>query len=348
MGADLSQETKTMSLKISGLHHVTAIAGDPQANYDFYTGVLGLRLVKKTVNFDDPGTYHFYFGDRFGNPGSIMTFFPWQEARRGSPGAGQAISTVFSIPQDSLGYWSDRLSRMGFEAQKLTRFGSEGLAFHDLDGLKLELRSSSKEGRPGWDNSEIPIENSIRGFESATLSVTDIEKTEDLLTNVMGYAKLLDETSADGGQVRFVAAGNSPANYLDVDVRRSASVGRMGAGSVHHVAFRATDDEEQIKWRDLLLEKGYHVSPVMDRTYFRSIYFREPGGTLFEIATDPPGFTFDETVEGLGGELKIPLWLESRRDEIEDSLPTLVTRSLGAILLAKRVHSQSNSSSGVY
>jgi glyoxalase family protein len=295
---------------IPGIHHVTAIAGDPQANYDFYAGFLGLRLVKKTVNFDDPGTYHFYFGDHVGTPGTIMTFFPWPGAHRGRIGTGQVAATSFAVPAGSLGYWTDRAKSFGVElGMPLTRFGENGISLVDRDGLQLELIEVEGTGRE------------IQGFHSVTLSEEGFERTARLLGGTMAFRKAGEE----GNRFRFVAGGGGRASIVDVLCMPDGNRGLQGAGTVHHVAFRTPDDESQQRWRGELAAAGMNVTPVMDRNYFRSIYFREPGGVLFEIATDPPGFAVDEPVEQLGSSLKLPQWYEPMREKIEKVLPKLRT-----------------------
>ena len=301
-----------MNTAIVGLHHVTAIASDPQRNLDFYTQVLGLRFIKRTVNFDDPGTYHFYFGDDTGMPGTIMTSFPWPGAKRGTRGAGETIATAFSIPLGSLDYWRERLERLGVEVEESVHFGASYLAFGDPDDMRLELVEHT-EAHPGTTPRyvDVPARFAIQGFFAATTLVTSLGRTEAILA-AMGY----DNTGTEGPRTRFAAGGAALGRYVDVVVDANALPGRMGAGTVHHIAFRASDDAAQGYWRQ---ELGKHVSvtPVQDRTYFHSIYFREPGGVLYEIATDAPGFLFDEPVESLGEALKIPAWFEPQRAAIE-------------------------------
>jgi len=309
-----------MNNPITGIHHVTAIASDPQRNLDFYTDVLGLRLVKRTVNFDDPGTYHLYFGDEAGTPGTILTFFPWLFAPRGRTGAGTATTTSFSVPDTSLGYWEERLKKLGIPVERNgARFEEEVLAFSDPDGLNLEIAGHADARAPHpWHDAAVPPEHSIRGFYSVTLSERSREKTAELLS-IMGFRKLGEE----GNRFRFDVEEGGASARLDVLHVPEAPHGDMGAGSVHHVAFRVRDDASQLDWRKLLIEKGLHVTPVRDRQYFHSIYFREPGGVLFELATDPPGFAIDEPVEALGEMLKLPPWLEPRRSQLEKSLPAI-------------------------
>jgi glyoxalase family protein len=322
------ERKRTMTREISGIHHVTAIASDPQRNLDFYTGVLGLRLVKLTVNFDDPGTYHFYFGDGVGNPGTILTFFPWPGAQRGGWGNGQAAVTSFSIPEGAIAYWKKRLEGHGVSfGQPRGRFDEEALVLLDPDGLQLELVAhAGAQAHMPWDGGPIPAAYAIRGFHSVTLWEQDYERTAALLTDTLGF-RLAQEL---GQRFRFAAASGGPGALVDVIHRPQENPGWGGAGTVHHVAWRTPDDAEQLAWQQEISERGLRVTPVMDRQYFHSIYFREPGGVLFEIATDPPGFTLDETPEQLGRQLKLPPWLEPRRAEIEHALPQLraVTESV--------------------
>jgi glyoxalase family protein len=308
--------------KITGLHHITAIASDPQQNIDFYVGVLGLQLVKRTVNFDDPGTYHFYFGDAHGTPGTILTFFAWPGARRGIRGTGQIEATAFAIAPESIGYWLEHLKAHRVSAQQApTRFGEEVIRFTDPDGLLLELVSSAHELEvQPWLESTVPAKHSIRGLHSVSAALEGYERTAKLLTDTLGY-QLLQEM---GNRFRFAAPDEpGPGRTIDLLCMPDRQPGRVAAGSVHHIAFRAHDDQEQLQWRDHLVEQGYNVSPVMDRIYFRSIYFREPGGILFEIATDAPGFTQDEAVEELGSKLRLPPWLERVRTQLEEILPPI-------------------------
>ena len=308
-----------MEKKIAGLHHVTAIANDPQRNLDFYVGLLGLRLVKRTVNFDDPGTYHFYFGDSRGTPGTVLTFFPWPGARRGHRGVGQIQATAFAISPDSVGYWLDRFKEQHVTAEKTpARFGQEVIRFTDPDGLLIELIASNSIARvQPWSNSGVPPEHALHGFHSVSAALEGYEKTARLLMDSFGY-RLIEES---GNRFRFGAADDMPpGQIIDLLCLPDTAMGQVAAGSVHHIAFRSKDDVEQLQWRENLVELGYNVTPVMDRTYFHSIYFREPGGILFEIATEPPGFTLDETVEQLGSKLRLPPWLESARSQIEQLL----------------------------
>jgi glyoxalase family protein len=302
---------------IVGLHHVTAIASDPQRNLDFYTEVLGLRFVKRTVNFDDPGTYHFYFGDDAGSPGTIITFFPWPHARRGRAGAGETTHTAYSVPVGSLDYWEKRLADNGILAERTgKRFNEEVLTLADPDGMKLELvaHADAPDMKPAR-YADVPYEYALRGFFGVTMLQTALAPTEKAL-NVLGFQKVAEE----GNRSRFSsAAGTALGNHIDVIVDADASYGSSGAGSVHHIAFRASDDAAQAAWREEIT-KHLSVTPVQDRDYFHSIYFREPGGVLFELATDNPGFAIDEPIETLGEALHVPQWLEASRSLIEARL----------------------------
>jgi catechol 2,3-dioxygenase-like lactoylglutathione lyase family enzyme len=308
-----------MKSKIPGLHHVTAIAGDPQRNLDFYVGLLGLRCVKRTVNFDDPGTYHFYFGDHHGTPGTILTFFAWPGARRGIRGTGQVERIAFAISTDSLGYWVERLKRHEATTEETsTPFGEEEIRLLDPDGLLIELIAVvSRANVEPWPHSPVPAEHAIRGIHRISMALDGYEKTARLLTETFGYR--LTDTSKN--RFRFTSVDNfAPGRIIDVVCLPDTSMGRVAAGSVHHIAFRAKDEIEQLQWREHLVNLGYNVTPVMDRVYFQSIYFREPGGVLFEIATESPGFTLDEKLEELGTRLRLPPWLESVRSQIEEIL----------------------------
>jgi glyoxalase family protein len=309
-----------MPSPIVGLHHVTAIASDPQRNLDFYTGVLGLRFVKRTVNFDDPGTYHFYFGDDAGSPGTILTFFPWPNAARGHSGVGEVTKTAFSVPASSLEYWQERLAGQGVLVEHTgKRFEEQVLTFPDPDGMKIEIVAHAGAGAGNAPRfASVPSEHAIRGFFGVTLLESRADATAAIL-NMMGFKKIGEE----GSRLRFAAEGQALGNHIDLLIDPSAKFGRAGAGSVHHIAFRASDDAAQKAWR-VEIAKHLDVTPVLDRTYFHSIYFREPGGVLFELATDPPGFALDEPIESLGEELRIPQWLESKRTMIEQRLAPIV------------------------
>ena len=310
----------------SGIHHITAIASDPQRNIDFYAGVLGLRLVKRTVNFDDPTTYHFYFGDEIGRPSTLLTFFPWPNARRGRQGAGQAAVTSFAIVPGSVGFWLERLLKNGVEfEQPATRFdGERVIALKDPDGLLLELVSHQRveqcESPADIDSRvQVPSEHRIRGVYSVTLWQDGQQHTADLLTTSLGFRLAREQ----GSIFRYTSDDSRPGSIVDLRIVPGLWPGVIGAGTVHHVAFRATDDRTQLGVRDELESAGYNVTPALDRDYFKSVYFREPGGVLFEIATDGPGFTVDEPATSLGRALKHPAWLEPRRFEIEALLPNI-------------------------
>jgi glyoxalase family protein len=304
--------------QLPGIHHVTAIASDPQQNLDFYVGVLGLRFVKRTVNFDDPGTYHLYYGDEAGSPGTIMTFFAWPGAPRGRVGVGQVSATAFSIPDGSIDFWRDRLAARGVTVEgPVRRLDDKVLAFEDPDGLPLELIASPvAEGRPGWRHGPVPEPHVIHGFHGVTLAERALEEggrsTIQMLSNSMGFR----EVRREGERVRFAAPDDGPAGLVDVLCLEGVARGQLAAGTIHHVAWRTPDDAQQLAWRTRLIDLGLPVTEVRDRQYFRSIYFREPGGVLFEIATDPPGFAIDEDPDQLGTSLKLPPWLEPRRQQL--------------------------------
>jgi len=317
-----------MTEATAGIHHVTAIASDPQRNLDFYAGILGMRLVKRTVNFDDPTTYHFYFGDAEGTPGTILTFFPWPDARRGRQGSGQVAVASFSIVPSSVGFWIERFIKYHVEfSQPVSRFDEERvIAFKDPDGFMGELVAHpSAEARTGWETRAVPAEHSIRGIYSVTLWQESCELTGKLLTDQLGFHAVREQASI----FRYAASarpgddGMQSGSIVDLRCVPGLWSGVIGAGTIHHVAFRAPDDAAQSEMRTELVALGYNVTPVIDRDYFHSVYFREPGGVLFEIATDPPGFTVDEPADSLGQSLKLPQWLEPRRFEIEALLPNI-------------------------
>ena len=305
---------------IQGFHHITAFASDPQRNVAFYTQLLGQRLVKQTVNFDDPGTYHLYYGDYAGQPGTILTFFPWPNARYGVRGTGETSAVAYAIPATAVDFWRARLTAHNIPFGDEQRFGQPVLLLRDPDGMMLELvgqEEPTAEIAP-WPASDIPASMALRGFHSVTLWVQSLAGTADLLTQSMGYTAVGEEN----GRHRYRAAGPI-AQVVDVIVRPNLSRGQMGAGSIHHIAFRTADDAQQHAWQTTLSAHGYAVTPVRDRQYFRSIYFREPSGVLLEIATDPPGFTADESLETLGQTLQLPPWLEPSREQIAPLLPPL-------------------------
>ncbi len=307
-----------MRTSVLGIHHVSAVAGDPQRNVDFYAGTLGLRLVKRTVNFDDPRSYHLYYGDGTGTPGTILTFFPWPGAPRGRAGAGQAAVTSLAVAPESIGWWIERFVRHGVEHETpTTRFGAPVLAFRDADGLMLELVGDPAAGtRPAWEGSDVPAEHAIHGMESVTLWVDRPEATVELLTDALGFRPAGEE----GPVARFAARDGGPGTRVDVRTVGGFLRPLHGAGTVHHVAWRAADEAAERAIRQQVADAGMHPTPVIDRQYFRSVYFREPGRVLFELATDAPGFAVDEPVESLGEALKLPPRYEPDRAEIEAGL----------------------------
>lgn len=309
-----------MTLATSGLHHVTAIAANPQRNADFYLRTLGLRLVKTTVNFDAPDTYHLYYGDETGRPGTLLTFFPFDQTPPGRRGAGQATTTAFSVPPASIGWWQQHLRSLGIEVGDIeSRDGEEALTFHDPDGLELALVAHPQgDPRAPWENGIIPPEYAVRGLHSVTLSTGNEDGTVAMLTELG-----LQPAGREGHRLRFAAGDGGPGALVDVLVTPKAQRGLVAGGTVHHVAWRAPDEETQKQWRAELVERGAQVTEIRDRQYFRSIYFREPGGTLLEIATDQPGFTVDEPLLELGRALKLPPWLEPSREQIAAALPKL-------------------------
>ena len=302
-----------------GIHHITAVAGDPQQNLDFYSGILGLRLVKKTVNFDDPSTYHLYYGDATGRPGSILTFFPYENIAQGQPDRGQAIAVSFSVPAGSLQFWSEHLEKQNIDfMDPFERFGKLVIGLQDPDGLHLELVGDpGLDDISGWEGGPVPEEHAIRGLHGITLAGENAQPTGMLLEEFLGFRETEEEHD------RILYQSESPLGGV-VEVIDGAELdGKPGKGTVHHVAFRAKDEEEQQQMRKKLIEEGYHVTEIKNRHYFRSIYFHEPGGILFEIATDPPGFTLDEEAGSLGTALKLPPWLQEKRELIEADLQPL-------------------------
>jgi glyoxalase family protein len=303
-----------------GIHHITAIAGSAQRNYDFYTKVLGLRLVKKTVNFDDPGTYHFYFANETGDPGTVLTFFPWEGIAQGKRGVGQATETGFAVPVGSLGFWEKRLEAANVTYNKpAEKFGQRYLTLLDPDGLKLELTETEGGAKP-YIHPHIGEENAIRGFANATLTLEKADRTADLLTSLMGYR--LAEQHVN--RFRLVNDAAPHAGIIDLVEAAGEGRGRGAGGTVHHVAFRVSNDADEMALREKIVDLGFNITHQIDRQYFHSLYFREPGGVLFEIATDNPGFDIDEPVATLGQALKLPAQYEPRRSEIEKVLPPLV------------------------
>ncbi|OLN21257.1 ring-cleaving dioxygenase [Domibacillus antri] len=311
-----------MTKKTAGIHHITAIVGHPQENIDFYAGVLGLRLVKKTVNFDDPGTYHLYFGDKGGKPGTIITFFPWAGAHRGTIGDGQVGVTSYVVPEGSFGFWEKRLETFNISFQKTERFGEQYLSFSDPHGLQIEMVERTEGEKNDWEFGGVTQDVAIKGFGGATLFSEQPDKTAELLEKVMG----LELIGTDGNLIRFRSSSDI-GNVIDLKTTLSGR-GQMGTGTVHHIAWRAADDDDQLDWKKHVEQYGYGVTPVQDRNYFNAIYFREHGEILFEIATDPPGFAHDESLETMGEGLKLPAQYEIHREKLENILTPVEIRVL--------------------
>lgn len=313
-----------MNQQVLGLHHITAISGNAQRNYDFYTKVMGLRFVKKTVNFDDPFTYHFYYGNYDASPGTILTFFPWTGISKGKRGVGTASEIGFAVPEGSLGFWKARLEKAGIIFNNpAKKFGEEYLTALDPDGLKLELtvaKTSATDSRVPFETPEIDATKAIRGFHNTTLTLRNIKHTADVLTDILGYR--LAEQHVN--RYRFVTDAVADAAVIDLVEAPGEAKGVVAGGSIHHVAFRVKDDATEMALREKIAAKGFNITPQIDRMYFHSLYFREPGGVLFEIATDNPGFTADEPLEALGTALKLPPQYEPRRAQIETALPQLI------------------------
>ncbi len=301
---------------VNGLHHVTAIAGGAQKNLTFYRDTLGQRFVKKTVNFDDPGTYHLYYGDEVGNAGTIMTFFPWEHMRPGRKGAGQVILTSFSIPSGAMDFWRGRL---GAPLRQDELFGERRAVFADPDGLEFAVVEQEDDPRTPWETDEISADVAIRGFRGVTLGLRDGASTARILTEIFGYS----EVGTEDGVTRYTTKHSRTAETIDLEVDAQMPLGQEGAGSVHHVAFSVPDRAAQDTVRRALVEAGHQVTPQIDRDYFYAIYTRTPGGVLFEVATEEPGFTADEAKEALGTGLKLPTQHEHLRSRIEEVLPEI-------------------------
>ena len=310
-----------MNEKILGLHHITAIAGNAQRNYDFYTKVLGLRLVKRTVNFDDPGTYHFYYGDEKGTPGTILTFFPWENIGRGNIGTGMATEIGYSVPEGSLDFWENRFKQFNVSyGTRGERFEELFLPFKDPDGLNINLIVSKKDDkRKPWTTSEIDIATATKGFHNVTLMLNKKDDTEKILIDIFGYRFL----SQEGNRYRYITDAVEEASIIDIVESPESRRGTTAGGTNHHIAFRVADENTQMVFRDKLVREYLQVTPKINRDYFYSIYFREPGGVLFEIATENPGFTVDEPLSELGMHLKLPEQYENVRADIEKALPVL-------------------------
>ncbi|HEY1113560.1 MAG TPA: ring-cleaving dioxygenase [Chitinophagaceae bacterium] len=310
-----------MENRILGLHHITAIAGEAQRNYNFYTRLLGTRLVKKTVNFDDPGTYHFYYGDEVGSPGSILTFFPWEGIQKGSIGTGMATEIGYSVPSGSLEFWADRLAQQGVKHGEVgERFGETFLPLEDPDGLLLNLIvPSAKDDRKPWVSGEVKEEVATKGFHSVVLTLRHIDLTARILTDIFGYRQV----SQEGARYRFVTDAIGSANIVDLVEDPNGRPGINAGGTNHHVAFRVKDDNILMAFREQVRSAGLNITEKIDRNYFYSLYFREPGGVLFELASDNPGFAIDEPVSELGTHLMLPPQYERSRKRIEEVLPAL-------------------------
>ena len=309
-----------METQILGIHHITAIAGNAKRNHDFYTRVLGLRMVKKTVNFDDPNTYHFYYGDAQGTPGTILTFFPWEGIAQGRRGSRQVTEIGYSVPAGSLGFWQERLEKNNVIYNKPSeKFGERYLTFLDPDGLKFELTETQNDSRAQWTTAEITAANAVYGFHHITITTNKTEATAEVLSTLLGYHRAFVEVN----RTRFITDAVEYAAIVDLVEAPGELAGHVAGGSVHHVAFRVKDEATLMHYREKAIAMGLHITEKIDRNYFYSLYFREPGGVLFEIATDNPGFTVDEPLEQLGTNLKLPQQYESRRSEIESVLPKL-------------------------
>ena len=310
-----------MSNSILGLHHITAIAGNAQQNFDFYTRILGLRLVKKTVNFDDPGTYHLYYGDESGAAGTILTFFPWEGIGQGTEGVGMATEIGYAVPEGSLDFWLERFKENKVVTGEIAqRFGETILPFKDPDGLSLSLIIPEKaDTRTPWETDTVKKEIATRGFHSTTLSLQKIDETAKVLTDIFGYSLV----SQEGNRYRFITDTVETASIVDILELPDGIRGRNAAGTNHHVAFRVKDEAAQMEFREKILSKNLQITPKIDRDYFFSLYFREPGGVLFEIATENPGFTADEPLNELGTHLMLPHQHAHLRDDLEKLLPKL-------------------------
>ncbi|MFD2330515.1 ring-cleaving dioxygenase [Cohnella sp. GCM10020058] len=310
------------TIQTAGIHHITAFARNPQENVDFYAGVLGLRLVKKTINFDAPEVYHLYFGDKDGSPGTIITFFPHPGSRKGKVGGGQVGVTTYVVPAGALAFWEERLAGFGISFEKTSRFGENFVQFEDNEGLRLELVEREAGANSEWSFGGIAADKAIKGFGGAILFSANVKQTGAVLGHVLGMTRIGEED----GYTRFQAFGDI-GNIVDVPTA-DVPWGTPGAGTIHHIAWRAKDFEEHVQWQQQVSEAGFYPTEVIDRQYFNAIYFRESGGILFEIATDPPGFANDEPAETLGGKLMLPSWFEPHREQIEANLQPIEVREL--------------------
>lgn len=310
-----------MENRILGLHHITAIANSAKKNLDFYTKVLGLRLLKKTVNFDDPGTYHLYYGDDAGSPGTILTFFPYEGARKGIAGTGMATHIGYSVPEGSFEFWIKRFDENKVSySQPSEKFGEKYISFKDPDGLQLELViPKNKDSRKPWETDEVKLSVATKGFHSVTLTLRDVKGTADVLTEIFGYK----QEEQEGSHYRYSTDAVEGAAIIDLLEAPGSNTGIGGAGTNHHIAFRVKNEEVLMQFRQKVMESGLNITEKIDRNYFYSLYFREPGGVLFEIATDNPGFAIDEPADELGQKLLLPPQYEAQRAKIEAVLPKL-------------------------
>lgn len=309
-----------MGNKILGLHHITAIANNAKTNHNFYTSILGLRLVKKTVNFDDPGTYHFYFGNETGAPGTILTFFPWEGIGKGRNGAGMATHIGYSLPTGALAFWKSRLQQHNILFKEEEIFGEQLISLTDPDGLQLQfIEAATADNRKPWKTLEINEAVGLKGFRNVTLSLREADETMKVLTDILGYTLQKHEDN----RYRLATDAVDTANVVDIIEEGTMHYGRNAGGTNHHIAFRVKDDNILMDFREKVLSAGLNITTKIDRDYFFSLYFREPGGILFELATDNPGFTRDEALDVLGKDLKLPKQYEGSRKQIEEVLPQL-------------------------
>ena len=317
-----------MPASIPGIHHVTCITGDTQKCVDFYVSVLGLRFIKKSINQDLPDTYHIYFGDYLGSPCTAMTFFGWPTWPARRRGSGQVTTVSFGVPRESLDFWTARLRALGADARRTARFGTDAIVLEDPDGIEIELvgEASDERWKP-WRESPVDIDYQIRGFHSVTLTIASAARTLELLQETMGFSHV----GVEGNRTRLQTGAGGPGAILDVIESPEGPVGEESQGTVHHVAWRTADADSQEAWRESLLEAGRNVTPVIDRWYFKSIYYREPGGVLYEIATDGPGFTVDEPPAKLGSSLSLPPWFQVRRDRLDSVLPPIVVPTTATV-----------------
>jgi glyoxalase family protein len=313
---------------IPGIHHVTCITRDVQKCTDFYVSVLGLRFIKKSINQDMPDTYHIYFGDYLGTPGTAMTFFGWPTWPKQRAGSGQVTTVSFAVPSGAIDYWKHRLGKLGIDHQTTSRFDTKVIALRDADGIEIELVGQAADQRwQPWPESPVDREHAIRGFHSVTMTLAESAATANLLTKTMGFR----QGAKEGNRSRFETGDGGAHAIVDVIEAPEGPVGEESVGSVHHVAWRTPDAQAQVAWREALLHAGRNVTPVIDRWYFKSIYYREPGGVLFEIATDGPGFTVDEKPEKLGTSLSLPPWFQVRREQLDDILPPIVVPATATV-----------------